>query len=78
MSDKVFVALYGCDDSTVFTLSVTESERELLAKIERISGHLGGGCKPSLEVTTALGEYDELDGDGDEVAARTIDEGVKK
>ena len=34
MSDKVFVALYGCDDATVFTLSVTESERELLAKIE--------------------------------------------
>ena len=74
-SDKVFVALYGCDDSTVFTLSVTESERELLEKVERISVHLGGGCKPSLEVMTALGKYDVLDGDGDEVAARSINEG---
>lgn len=77
-SDKVFVALRGCDDSTVFALSVTESERELLEKVERISVHLGGGCKPSLEVTTALGEYEVLDGDGDEVAARSINEGEKQ
>lgn len=70
MADKVFVSVDGCDDSTMFTLSVSDAERAFLAKLERISNKLGGGCKATLTVTAELPEYTTtIDGDGDEIEA---------
>ena len=59
----VQVQLIGCDDSTVFTVDVTEGEEALLRRIAELSRKVSTySCQPRL-VTGSPGQ-DDAAGDG--------------
>lgn len=45
------IALYGCDDSTIFRMELTDKEFELLKKVAEISVNTSTyDCMPIMEI----------------------------
>ena len=48
---KKKVALHGCDDSTYFTMELTDEQWEVVEEIERLSREASTyACMPTLEI----------------------------